>query len=180
MDTNIDLLFISVWSSLKCKSTSKPWNCLKFDEIDEFGENVWGFVFQFVSNWVCLIELQEIWKRTDGGVAVFGGPKLVLFYRNRYFVQFKMWRCSRTLIFVYTQIVWNLVKWLLSLVWFFSLIEIIAELCVVDLVHYSKFTVRSKLLKCSLKRISDVTRIDQKHRENTSLRAPAAHGLSSY
>ena len=29
MDTNIDLLFISVWSSLKCKSTSTPWNCFE-------------------------------------------------------------------------------------------------------------------------------------------------------
>ena len=54
-----DLHFISVRSSLKCKSTSKLWNCLKLDEINEFCENVWSFVFQFVSNYVCLIRLQK-------------------------------------------------------------------------------------------------------------------------
>ena len=200
-------------------------------------------MFQFVSNWVCLIELQKIWKRTDGivvqlshylflslvvqnwyclteigtlfnviethlvqDVTLFENTDLCL-YTNcmkskfsemtvesslilqsdwncrivivavgdlAHYSKFTVskllkcslkrtwWRCSRTLIFVYTQIVWNLVKSLLSLVCFFSLIEFQnkenCDGCCCGLVPYSSIEIVEMFI---LKRIYYVNRTDQ-------------------
>ena len=48
--------------SFECKSTSKLEIVSKFDEINEFEENVWSFVFQFVLNWICLMDCR-FWRR---------------------------------------------------------------------------------------------------------------------
>ena len=65
--------------SFECKSTSKLEIVLKFNEMNEFEENVWSFVFQFVSNWVCLMDCR-FWEENCDGFII--GRKSVLFNRK--------------------------------------------------------------------------------------------------